>query len=161
MTVRLALQMFFPRKITVYRFFHGAKHEKNMESSKGSEWTMERVFFVLGTLSALVAVVAGAFGAHSLKGRLDPEMLSVFEVAVRYQMYHAFALIAAAWSQSRWPSRLVTIAGWLFVAGTLLFCGSLYLLSVSAEKWLGMATPFGGLAFVAGWGCLAWGAWRG
>ncbi|MGD2036806.1 MAG: DUF423 domain-containing protein [Desulfobacterales bacterium] len=121
---------------------------------------MERVFFLFGALSALVGVAAGAFGAHGLKGRLEPEMLSVFEVAVRYQMYHAFALIAAAWSQTKWPSRFVTIGGWLFVVGTVLFSGSLYMLSMSGEKWLGMITPLGGLAFLAGWGCMAWAAWR-
>jgi uncharacterized membrane protein YgdD (TMEM256/DUF423 family) len=121
---------------------------------------MERIFFLFGALSALVGVVAGAFGAHGLKARLDPEMLSIFEVGVRYQMYHAFALIAAAWWHNKWPSRFVTIGGWLFFAGTLLFSGSLYVLSMSGEKWLGMITPFGGVAFIAGWGCLAWAAWR-
>ena len=121
---------------------------------------MERAFFLFGALSALVGVAAGAFGAHGLKGRLEPEMLSVFEVAVRYQMYHAFALIAAAWSQTKWPSRLVTIGGWMFVVGTVLFSGSLYLLSMTDEKWLGMITPFGGLAFMAGWACIAWAAWK-
>ena len=122
---------------------------------------MERVFFVFGTMSALMGVAAGAFGAHGLKVRLDPEMLSVFEVGVRYQIYHAFALIAAAWSQTKWPCRLVTIGGWLFVVGTVFFSGSLYVLSVSDEKWTGTITPFGGLAFMTVWGCLAWAAWRG
>ncbi len=121
---------------------------------------MERIFFLLGTLSALVGVAAGAFGAHGLQGRLDPEMLSVFEVGVRYQMYHAFALIAVAGAHTKWPSRLVRIGGWLFVIGTILFSGSLYLLSVSGVKWLGAITPLGGLAFLAGWGCIAWAAWR-
>jgi uncharacterized membrane protein YgdD (TMEM256/DUF423 family) len=121
---------------------------------------MERVFFLFGALFALVGVAAGAFGAHGLKDRLDPEMLSVFEVGVRYQMYHAFALIAAAWAQTKWPSRFVTIGGWLFVVGTVLFSGSLYMLSMSGEKWFGTITPFGGLAFMAGWVCLAWAAWR-
>ncbi|MBW2489472.1 MAG: DUF423 domain-containing protein [Deltaproteobacteria bacterium] len=121
---------------------------------------MERLFRVFGTLSALVSVGAGAFGAHGLKGRLDPEMLSIFEVGARYQMYHAFALIAAAWLQTKWPSKLLTIGGWMFVAGTILFSGSLYMLSMTDEKWLGMITPFGGLAFMAGWACLAWAAWK-
>ena len=121
---------------------------------------MERLFLVFGTLSALVGVGAGAFGAHGLKGRLDPEILSIFEVGARYQMYHAFALIAAAWLQTKWPSKLVTIGGWMFVAGTILFSGSLYMLSMTGEKWLGMITPFGGLAFMAGWACLAWAAWK-
>jgi len=121
---------------------------------------MERLFFVFGALSALVGVGAGAFGAHGLKGRLDPEMLSIFEVGVRYQMYHAFALIAAAWSQAKWPSKFVTIGGWMFVVGTVIFSGSLYMLSMTDEKWLGMITPFGGLAFMAGWACIAWAAWK-
>jgi len=121
---------------------------------------MERVFFLFGTVSALVGVAAGAFGAHGLKGRLDPEMLSVFEVGVRYQMYHAFALFAAAGAHTKWPSRFVRIGGWLFVIGTIIFSGSLYLLSVSGVKWLGAITPLGGLAFLAGWGCIAWAAWR-
>ena len=122
---------------------------------------MERLFFLLGTMSALFGVAAGAFGAHGLKDRLDPEMLSVFEVGVRYQMYHAFALITVAWAQTQWPCRLVRIGGWLFVAGTVLFSGSLYLLSLSNESWIGMMTPFGGLALIAGWGCLALTPWRG
>jgi uncharacterized membrane protein YgdD (TMEM256/DUF423 family) len=121
---------------------------------------MERVFFFLGALSAFIGVAAGAFGAHGLKSRLSPDRLSVFEVGVRYQMYHAFALIAAAWMQAKWPSLLVTAGGWFFVSGTVLFCGSLYLLSVSGVRWLGAITPFGGLAFLAGWVCLAWAAWR-
>jgi uncharacterized membrane protein YgdD (TMEM256/DUF423 family) len=121
---------------------------------------MERIFFVLGALSAFIGVAAGAFGAHGLKGRISVEMLSIFEVGVRYQMYHAFALIAAAWVQSKWPSSLVKSGGWLFVIGTVLFSGSLYLLSVSGMRWIGAITPLGGLAFLAGWVCLAWAVWR-
>jgi len=117
---------------------------------------MERMFFVVGSLFAFVGVAAGAFGAHGLKSHLSAEMLSVFEVGVRYQMYHAFALIAAAWAQSKWPSALVIAGGWLFVVGTILFSGSLYLLSITGMRWLGMITPLGGVAFLAGWVCLAW-----
>ncbi len=121
---------------------------------------MERVFFVLGALSAFIGVAAGAFAAHGLKSRISAEMLSVFEIGVRYQMYHAFALIAAAWAQARWPSAIVTAGGWFFVIGTILFSGSLYLLSVSGVRWFGAITPLGGVAFLAGWACLAWGVWR-
>jgi uncharacterized membrane protein YgdD (TMEM256/DUF423 family) len=71
---------------------------------------------------------------------MSAEMLSVFEVGVRYQMYHAFALIAAAWAQAKWPSRLATTGGWFFVIGTILFSGSLYLLSLSGIRWLGAIT---------------------
>ncbi len=124
---------------------------------------MERLFFVIGAASALAGVAAGAFGAHGLRARLDAEMLSAFEVGVRYQMYHAFALVATAWALARWPASasIFTAGGWLFVAGTLLFSGSLYALSLSGLRWLGAITPLGGLAFLAGWLCLAWGAWRG
>ena len=119
---------------------------------------MERLFFIVGVVSAFVGVAAGAFGAHGLKGRLTPEMLNAFEVGVRYQMYHALALLAASWAQTRWPGSAVVASGWLFLAGTLLFSGSLYLLSLTGLRWLGAVTPLGGLAFLAGWLCLLWGA---
>lgn len=121
---------------------------------------MERVFFVIGALSALIGVAAGAFGAHALKSRLSTEMLEVFEVGVRYQMYHAFALVVVAWAQTRWPGTLASAGGWFFVIGTVLFSGSLYLLSLTGLRWLGAITPLGGLAFLAGWLCLAVAAWR-
>ncbi|HEV2761493.1 MAG TPA: DUF423 domain-containing protein [Pyrinomonadaceae bacterium] len=121
---------------------------------------MERTFFLLGAASGFVAVAAGAFGAHGLKDRLTPEMLNTFEVGARYQMYHALALLAAGWAQTRWPGGAASAAGWLFVAGTLVFSGSLYLLSLTGARWLGAITPLGGLAFLAGWLCLAWAALR-
>lgn len=121
---------------------------------------MERLFFGLGCASALVAVALGAFAAHGLKARLAPDLLAVFETGVRYQMYHAFALIAAAWAVSRWPGPAPQAAGWLFLAGTVVFSGSLYVLAVSGARWLGALTPLGGLAFLAGWACLAWAALR-
>ena len=122
--------------------------------------TADRLFAALGALSALIAVGAGAFGAHALKSRLSPDLLSVFEVAVRYQMYHALALFACAWALGRWPGALATASGWLFVTGTVVFCGSLYALSLTGVRWLGAITPIGGLAFLAGWVCLAAAALR-
>jgi uncharacterized membrane protein YgdD (TMEM256/DUF423 family) len=116
---------------------------------------MDRVFFALGSLSGLVAVAAGAFGAHGLRSRLAPDLLAVFETAARYQMYHALALLAVAWAAGRWPGALVTWAGWLFIAGTLLFSGSLYALALTGARWLGAVTPVGGICFLAGWLCLA------
>ena len=121
---------------------------------------MDRIFFALGTVSALLGVAAGAFGAHLLKSRLSPDMLAVFEVAVRYQMYHAFALIVCAWAATKWPGTLVNASGWLFVVGTIIFSGSLYALSLSGVRSLGAITPLGGLAFLAGWICLATAALR-
>ena len=123
--------------------------------------TVDRVFASLGALSALLSVAAGAFGAHALRARLSAEMLGVFETAARYQMYHALALMAVAWAVSRWPGTLPQWAGWSFVAGTVLFSGSLYALALSGVRWLGAITPFGGLAFIAGWAVLAWAAVRG
>src|SRR6185436_11250635 len=102
----------------------------------------------------------GAFAAHGLKARLAPEMLAVFETGARYQMYHALALLAVAWGHARWPGAFMSAAGWLFVAGTLLFSGSLYALGLSGVRTFGAVTPVGGAAFLAGWLCMAWAAWR-
>ncbi|MDQ4120771.1 MAG: DUF423 domain-containing protein [Acidobacteriota bacterium] len=118
----------------------------------------ERLFLALGAISALIGVAAGAFGAHGLKSRLSAEMLVIFETGVRYQMYHAFALLVVAWASSRFPGSLLSTAGWLFVIGTLLFSGSLYILSLTETRWLGAITPLGGVAFLGGWLCLAWAA---
>lgn len=119
---------------------------------------MDRLFFALGAASGLIGVAAGAFGAHGLEGRLPADRLDVYETAARYQIYHALALLAVAWASTRWPGAAATAAGWLFVAGTLLFSGSLYALSLTGTRWLGAITPFGGLAFLAGWACLIWAA---
>lgn len=119
----------------------------------------ERLFLVLGALSALVGVAAGAFGAHGLRARVGPDLLAVFETGARYQMYHAFAMLAVARAAVRWPGPRVLAAGWLFVAGTLLFSGSLYLLVLTGLRGLGAVTPVGGFAFLAGWACLAAAPW--
>jgi uncharacterized membrane protein YgdD (TMEM256/DUF423 family) len=121
---------------------------------------VERLFFGLGAASAFLSVAAGAFGAHALRTRLPPDLLAVFETAARYQMYHALGLLAVAWAVGRGPGPLVPWAGWLFVAGTVLFSGSLYALALSGMRWLGAVTPIGGVAFLAGWICLALAARR-
>ena len=121
---------------------------------------IEQLFAILGALSGFIGVAAGAFGAHGLRSRLSPEMLSVFETAARYQMYHAFALVAVAWAATRWPGGGIHLAGWSFVAGTVLFSGSLYVLSLTGIRWLGAITPLGGAGFLLGWLSLAWGIWK-
>ncbi|MEK6527111.1 MAG: DUF423 domain-containing protein [Nitrospirota bacterium] len=121
---------------------------------------MPRTFFVLGSLFAFLGVAAGAFGAHSLKATLSVEMLAVFETAVRYQMYHAFALFVVGWASTQSQRASVRLAGWMFVLGIVLFSGSLYALTFSGVRWLGALTPLGGVAFLAGWALLAWGLWK-
>lgn len=111
----------------------------------------------LGALNAAIAVAAGAFGAHGLRERLEPRALEIFETAARYQIYHALALILCGVIATRGA----TTAGWLFQAGIIVFSGSLYALALTGVKGLGAITPLGGLAFLVGWGWLAWTAWRG
>ena len=121
---------------------------------------MERLFFILGSLSGGLAVALGAFGAHALKDRLTPDLLQTFETGVRYHMYHALALLAVAWAISRWPESSAGTAGWAFIIGIVVFSGSLYILSFTGMRWLGAITPIGGVAFLLGWLLLAWAAWR-
>jgi uncharacterized membrane protein YgdD (TMEM256/DUF423 family) len=121
---------------------------------------MDRLFATLGAVSGLLAVAAGAFGAHALRARLSAELLAAFETGARYQLYHALALLFVAWAATHWPGPPVRAAGWLFVAGTVIFSGSLYVLALTGARGVGAATPVGGLAFLAGWASLALGIWR-
>jgi len=117
--------------------------------------TMDRTFLMIGSVLGFLGVVFGAFGAHALRSRLSPEMLAVFETGVRYQMYHAFAvLIVAAAIGHIGEARLLEMAGWFFFAGVLLFSGSLYALALTGTGILGIITPIGGLLFLVGWVCL-------
>jgi uncharacterized membrane protein YgdD (TMEM256/DUF423 family) len=116
---------------------------------------MDRLFAIIGALSAGLSVAAGAFGAHALRARVEPRLLEVFETAARYQMYHALALFAVAWAIGRHPSTVASASGWLFLAGTLLFSGSLYAMTFTGIRALGAITPLGGVCFLAGWVCLA------
>lgn len=122
---------------------------------------MARLFLFLGAVSAGLAVALGAFGAHGLEGQVTADRLQTFETAARYQMYHALALLAVGWIASQGPHATVRVAGWCFVAGTVLFSGSLYLLVLTDTGWLGAITPLGGVAFITGWVLLAWRVWKG
>ena len=121
---------------------------------------MARTFFIFGCVFSFLGVAFGAFGAHALKQKLPPEMLQVFEVGVRYQMYHAFALFVVAWALHSWNTPGAVASGWWFITGTVLFSGSLYALALSDIKWLGAITPLGGLSFLIGWLWLAWSVWK-
>jgi uncharacterized membrane protein YgdD (TMEM256/DUF423 family) len=109
------------------------------------------LWLAVGAAAGLAGVAAGAFGAHALKTRLAPEMLAIFETGVRYQMYHALALVALGLAADRLPAGALRNAGLFFTAGIVIFSGSLYALSLSGVRLLGAITPIGGLAFLAGW----------
>jgi len=105
----------------------------------------------VAAINGALAVMAGAFAAHGLKGTLSPEMLETFKTGAFYHLSHALAMAIAAFVPGVWASR----AAWLFLIGIVLFSGSLYLLALSGVHWIGVITPFGGIAFIAGWLCLA------
>ena len=112
---------------------------------------MDRTFLLIGAVAACIGVGFGAFGAHGLRNRLPPDMLAVFETAVRYQMYHALAVLIVALAAARIDGWLIRGAGWAFTVGIILFSGSLYALTLTGVTTLGAITPVGGLAFLVGW----------
>jgi uncharacterized membrane protein YgdD (TMEM256/DUF423 family) len=122
---------------------------------------MKSNWFAVGAIAGAIGVVLGAFGAHALKSRVSEDLLSVFEIGVRYQMYHALALFAVAWAAGHMPGSWINASGWLFTSGILIFSGSLYLMTLTGERWLGAVTPVGGLCFILGWIALAVAALRG
>ncbi|MEM9254390.1 MAG: DUF423 domain-containing protein [Pseudomonadota bacterium] len=122
---------------------------------------MAKIFIILASLSGMLAVMLGAFGAHALKQKLDDYSLGVFETAVQYHFFHTLALLAVGIVALSQPNTtLLKNSGWLFVVGIVVFSGSLYLLSITGARWLGAITPLGGLCFIAGWACLAAAAWK-
>ena len=122
---------------------------------------MAQLALSLGALGGLLAVALGAFGSHALRDRLDDYALRIFETAVQYQFFHSLALLAVGILLLRAPDlTLLRASTWLFAIGIVLFSGSLYALSLSGVRMLGAITPLGGLAFVAGWACLATASWK-
>lgn len=115
-----------------------------------------RFFAGTGAWFSALAISAGAFGAHALKSRITSDALDIFEIGVRYQMYHAFGIFLVAWLCFAHPDTKPERSGWLFIAGIVLFPGSLYALSLTGIHWLGAVTPLGGICFVAGWVWLGW-----
>jgi uncharacterized membrane protein YgdD (TMEM256/DUF423 family) len=107
-----------------------------------------------------IGVALGAFGAHGLKARVSAEMLAVYETGVRYHMYHALALVGVGLAAGRFGSAWLALSGWLFLAGIVVFSGSLYVMTLTGARWLGAITPLGGLALIAGWAALALAAWQ-
>lgn len=122
-----------------------------------------KLFVFLGSMNLFVGVALGAFGAHGLRARVSPEMLDVWHTAVEYQFVHALGLLAlgSLLPQLTGPTAAVSTAGWLMLAGIIIFSGSLYGLVLSGARWLGAVTPFGGVLFLLAWLMFAWGIWRG
>ena len=117
---------------------------------------VSKTFLVIGALACLLAVVLGAFGAHALRGRMSPEMLAVYQTGVQYHFWHALGLLAIALALAHFPAATgLKWAGWLMLAGILIFSGSLYLLATTGARWLGAITPFGGAAFILAWAMFA------
>ena len=121
---------------------------------------MDRFFVVVGSISALIGVAAGAFGAHALKTRVAPDLLAVFDTASRYQLIHALALLVVGWACVRWPAKAVHWAGIAFLIGTVFFSGGLYAFALSGVRAFAVLAPLGGVALLCGWALLAWGVWR-
>ena len=119
-----------------------------------------RFIIAAAALLAAVGVACGAFGAHALKQRLSPELLSIWQTAVQYHLWHALGLLAIGIIAVHMQRPLVTAAAGLLVIGVALFSGSLYALALGAPRQVGVVTPFGGLGLIAGWLCLAAAAWR-
>ncbi|MDX2215049.1 MAG: DUF423 domain-containing protein [Oculatellaceae cyanobacterium bins.114] len=118
---------------------------------------MAQIFMAIAALLGGTSVAAGAFGSHALRERLSDRATEIFEIATRYQMYHALALLLVGILLSRAESAqaLLTGSAYAFIVGVVIFSGSLYALSLSQIKWLGAVAPLGGLALMVGWGCLA------
>lgn len=121
---------------------------------------MNRKFLLIGAVSGFLAVALGAFGAHGLKSHVSAEMLAVWQTGVQYQMFHTLALLAVSLLGGRVADRWLNLSGWMMVLGIVLFSGSLYLMTLSGVRWLGVITPFGGLSFLAAWFCLFMAGWR-
>src|SRR5262245_4612907 len=122
---------------------------------------MGQRWFAVGAWLGALGVSLGAFGAHGLKQRVSAEMIAVWDTGARYHVLHALALLATAWAAERWPGALTNGAGWLFLAGIVVFSGSLYALALTGVRSLGAITPVGGLCLIAAWSCLALAAMRG
>ena len=137
----------------------GAACAPHVASQNTMQEKLSAPLLIIGSIAGGTGVALGAFGAHGLKNTLSPDMLIVFETAVRYQMYHAVALIATGMLirlSREFDPQTLRFAGWSFIAGIVFFSGSLYLLVLSGQHWLGAITPLGGLAFIIGWILLGW-----
>jgi uncharacterized membrane protein YgdD (TMEM256/DUF423 family) len=111
-----------------------------------------KLFLILGGINAALVVMLGAFGAHGLKAKLTAEMLAVYQTGVHYHLFHALGLLAVGLVASQIADSVwLKWSGWLMLLGIILFSGSLYVLSVSGLRWVGVVTPFGGVAFIAAW----------
>ncbi|HAI12305.1 MAG TPA: DUF423 domain-containing protein [Phycisphaerales bacterium] len=120
---------------------------------------MTRKLLILSALFGMLGVILGAFGAHGLKDQISESMMANYQTGVQYHMIHALALLGTALASARLRQNTVVLAGWFFVAGIIIFSGSLYIMALTGMKWLGAITPIGGVALIVGWLLLLIGAW--
>jgi uncharacterized membrane protein YgdD (TMEM256/DUF423 family) len=124
---------------------------------------MSAVFGIIAAILGATGVAIGAFGAHGLAAYFaaNPTLESSFRTASTYHMYHALAVFAAAWVADRWPGPAAAAGGWMLIAGAVIFCGSLYLLSLTNTRWMGAIAPIGGTLMILGWAALGVAVWQG
>ena len=118
-----------------------------------------KLCLLVASFALAAAVALGAFGAHAAKSRLAPDMLAIYQTAVQYHFWHALGLFALAVLMLQTGAPALNMAGWLLLAGLILFCGSLYLLALTGARWLGAIAPIGGVSSIAAWLVVAWVAW--
>ena len=135
--------------------WHGAE-----PTQRSTGMMIAREWVIAGAVCAMVGVALGAFGAHGMSGWVAPDLLVIWETGARYQMYHAFGMFAVAIVAGQWPQSPASMAGWAFLAGVVLFSGSLYLMALTGIRLFGAITPLGGVAFIIGWATIGWSAWR-
>lgn len=122
---------------------------------------MPKTFLILGAINAFFCIALGAFGAHGLKKMLSADMLAAYQTGIQYHFYHAFGILVIGLLLLHFPkSRLIPISGWLMLAGIVLFSLSLYVLSLTGIRALGMITPFGGVSFLSAWALLIYAIWK-
>lgn len=142
--------------VVVWSKWPSPSHRRQTSTDRTRWVALDRLFFAFGAAFGFIGVALGAMGAHALAPKLTPDRLETYELAARYQLFHALALLATAWASTRWPGSAISAAGWFFFIGIILFSGSLYTLSLGGPRWFAFITPFGGVSFLIGWALLFW-----
>lgn len=155
----------FSPVVQVYSLYNLLQHaaiiaQKHTKTHNGYSMSSDKLFMLFGCVLSGSGVALGAFGAHGLRKVVSSEMLSVYQTGVLYQLIHGIALLVVGLAWRQYGGGVINTAGWFLIIGTLLFSGSLYVLSMTSIRYIGLLTPLGGLAFIIGWVTLFIGIWR-